>query len=211
MTMNGEVTCFQHRGLLAATILSFGLIGCSAAPEGAKTEDKARVSAAATASDDAAPSAPAGELLTGTWTYVPEASCGSTQFGTVNGNELSFSAGGYCSGGNGVPFAGFTYAQPVDVEAGGTYDLTLTLSDFNGWLGFIPTSFTATIAGVTQKVSATSASVIDLTFAIDTLPPGPTTITFNVRPPAGGVGPVNGGIYLTEEGCDVNLSLVRTN
>ncbi len=196
---------FQRNCSLVGAALAFALVGCSATPEGAKSE----TTSAQTASDDPAPSAT--ELLTGTWTYVPDASCGAAPFGTVSGNELSFSAGGYCSGGNGVPFAGFTYQQPVAVEAGGTYDLTLTLSDFNGWLGFIPTSFTATIAGVTQKVSASSASVIELTFAIDTLPPGPTTITFNVHPPAGGVGPVNGGIYLTEEGVDVGLSLTRTN
>jgi hypothetical protein len=177
-------------------MLALGLVG--ATPAGAET---------ATADCVHAPK----ELLTGTWTYVPDASCGTTPFGTVTGNELAFSAGGYCSGGNGVPFAGFTYEQPVDVKAGRTYDLTLTLSDFNGWLDFIPTSFTVTIAGVTQTVSATSAESVELTFAIDTVPPGPTTITFNVHPPAGGVGPVNGGIYLTEEGVTADLSLVRTN
>ena len=205
MKMNTKRSSFQRRCSLAATMLAFGLVGCGATPGGAKSE----ATSAQTAGDDAAPGAT--ELLTGTWTYVPDASCGASQFGTVNGNELSFSAGGYCSGGNGVPFAGFTYQQPVTVEAGGTYDLTLTLSNFNGWLGFIPTSYTATIAGVTHEVSATSASVIDLTFAIDTLPPGPTTITFNVHPPAGGVGPVNGGIYLTEEGSTIDLSLTQTN
>jgi hypothetical protein len=205
MKMNANRSSFQRGCSLAATILAFGLAGCGATPGG----DQRETASAQTASDDAAPSA--GELLTGTWTYVPAASCGAAQFGAVNGNELSFSAGGYCSGGNGVPFAGFTYQQPVDVEAGGTYDLTLTLSNFNGWLGFIPTSYTATIAGVTHEVSATSASVIDLTFAIDTLPPGPTTIAFNVHPPAGGIGPVNGGIYLTEEGSTIDLSLTRTN
>jgi hypothetical protein len=108
-----------------------------------------------------------------------------------------------------VPYAGFTYEQPVTIEAGATYDLKLTLSAFNGWLSFIPTQFTATIGGVTKTASATSASVIDLTFA--GVPAGATTVRINIRPPAGGVGPVGGGIYLTEEGCTTNLSLTRTN
>ena len=185
---------FQRKCSFVGALLALGLVG--ATPAGAETADCTQ-----------APK----ELLSGAWTYVPAASCGATPFGTVTGNELAFSAGGYCSGGNGVPFAGFTYEQPVDVEAGHTYDLTLTLSDFNGWLGFIPTTFTVTIAGVTQTVSATSAESVDLTFVIDTLPPGPTTITFNVHPPAGGVGPVNGGIYLTEEGVTADLSLVRVH
>lgn len=190
---------WQRKCSFAGALLALGLVG--ATPAGAES------ATAVTADCVHAPK----ELLASAWTYVPEASCGTAQFGTVNGNELSFAAGGYCSGGNGVPFAGFTYEQPVDVEAGRTYDLTLTLSNFNGWLDFIPTTFTITIAGVTQTVSATSAESVDLTFAIGALPPGPTTITINVRPPAGGVGPVNGGIYLTEEGVTAELSLVRVH
>jgi hypothetical protein len=197
MTMNA---CFKSScsSVAATVILALGLAGCGA-PEGSTAGGVARSSI----SSD--------ELLTGAWSYVPSASCGSSQSGTVTGNDMSFRAGGYCSSGNGVPFRGFTFEQPVAVEAGGTYELTLTLSNFNGWLGFIPTQFTATIAGVTQTARATSASAVTLSFAIDSVPPGPSTITFNVRPPAAGVGPVNGGIYLTEEGCDVQLSLVRTN
>jgi hypothetical protein len=208
--MSACVTCSPS--LVATMILAFGLVGCGAPPDESSARDPARASVAANASDPTA-AVQSGELLTGSWTYVPSASCGASQFGTSNGNDLSFAAGGYCSGGNGVPFQGFTFEQPVAVAAGGIYDLTLTLSSFNGWLGFIPTRLTASIAGVTQSAQATtsSAPVIHLTFPIDALPPGTPTITFNIRPPAAGVGPVNGGIFLTEEGCDVHLSLVRTN
>jgi len=237
MTMNAKRSVWTVMMMLA-----FGVAGCGAAPgdssaqlgshtsgdanaaNGAGAANGSNAAGAASGSNDSTATngstgdqtttaAQAGELLTGTWSYVAAASCGATPFGKVDGNNLTISSGGYCSGGNGLPFHGFTYEQPVVVEAGGTYDLKLTLSNFNGWLGFIATQFTATIAGVTRTAQATASgpSVIDLSFPIDTLPPGPTTVQFNVRPPAAGVGPVNGGIYLTEEGCTVNLSLVRTN
>jgi hypothetical protein len=212
MTMNARPTCFKANGpvLPAMMILGVALAGCGAPPADPASPGASRASVAANA-DEATPAAQPGELLTGTWSYVPSVSCGANPIGTVNGNDLSFPSGAYCTTGNGIPFDGFTFEQPVDVEAGGTYDLTLTLSNFNGWLGFIPTQLTASIAGVSRSAQATSASVIDLTFPIDTLPPGPTTVRFTVRPPAAGVGPVNGGIFLTEEGCNVHLSLQRTN
>jgi hypothetical protein len=183
----------------------FGLAGCNAAPD----DSSGRGSSALSVTSNAA-SQP-GELLTGSWEYVPSASCGSVEYGTINGNNMSFGSGGSCSEGDGQPFNGFTFEQPVDVVVGGTYDLTLAISNFNGWLDFISTQFSASIAGVSQMAEATSDSLLHLTFTIGGLPTGTPAITFNFRPPAAGVGPVNGGIFLTEEGCDVVLSLVRTN
>jgi hypothetical protein len=187
--------------------LSVGLViisascvsGCGASPESPAGQGASNLSASL---------ADSAELLSGTWQYVPSASCGSNPYGAVNGNAISFGSGYYCSEGNGQAFSGFTFEQPVNVVAGGTYELALDLSNFNGWLGFIPSQLSATIAGVKQTAQATSGtSVVKLTFVLGDLPPGPPTITFTFRPPAAGIGPVNGGIFLTEEGCDVALSL----
>lgn len=202
--MNPFVTCLPRGISLAATILvTMGLAGCGA-PAGDAT--------AQTGSELSAPATQPANLLAGTWQYVAPASCGSNPYGTVNGDEIAFGSGYYCSEGDGQPFLGFTFEQPVSVAAGSTYELTLDLSNFNGWLGFIPSQFTATIAGVSQTAQASSStSNVQMTFALGALPPGTPTITFNFRPPAAGIGPVNGGIFLTEEGCDVTLSLVQTS
>jgi hypothetical protein len=202
--MNPFRKCFPGGISLANAILAaVGLTGCSA-PVGDAT--------AQSGSELSAPATQPANLLAGPWQYVASASCGQNPFGTVNGDEIAFGSGYYCSEGDGQPFLGFTFEQPVAVVAGGTYELTLDLSNFNGWLGFIPSQFTATIAGVSQTAQATSStSLLQMTFALGALPPGTPTVTFNFRPPAGGIGPVNGGIFLTEEGCDVSVSLVQTN
>jgi hypothetical protein len=185
--------------LASSVLLAFAVGGCSGAPGDA------------TARGASAVSVQPGELLAQAWQYDPSASCGSSSLGAINGNDMSFSAGEYCSEGDGQAFRGFTYEQPVNVVTGGTYQLTLTLSNFNGWLGFIPTQFTASLAGVSQTAQATGDSTVTMTFTVGAASSGASTITFNARPPAGGVGPVNGGIFLTEEGCNVALSLVQTN
>jgi hypothetical protein len=155
-----------------------------------------------------APDCHAEELLAGPWALASSDIQPSTSF-TIDGNAINLSWSGYYrwSGTWASGFAGYTFAQPVAIVEGGSYRLTLTVSNLSNP---IPAVLRASLsgAGAEQQQSTQVNGTLTFDFTVDSDPGAAPVLDVTAHPALGHIGPLD-GIGILIQSYTVTASLVR--
>ena len=147
-------------------------------------------------------------LLAGPWAQVSSDLTPATSF-TVDGNSIDLNWSGYYrwSGTWASGFRGYTFEQPVSVVDGGSYRLTLTVSNLSNP---IPAVLWAQLsgAGAEQKQWTKANGTLTYDFTVSGDPGATPVLDVTAHPALGHIGPVEGtGILI--QSYTITASLTR--
>ncbi|GEM_PF-4627506 len=184
----------SHRiALSLALVISFA--GCDVAPEVPSTQSQSQA-----LSEPVPPEGP--------WQLVSSDIKPATSY-TISGDQIDVAFAGYYTwnGTWATGYKGYTFAQPVALVEGATYELTLTVSSMSNP---IPAALKASLSGsgIEQAQTFFGNGSVQMTFTVSSAPGDAPTLDITAHPVLGHIGPLD-GLGIVFQSYSINASLLR--